>query len=772
VAEESPLRRVLALALAASSVMACAGGTGSEPKDEAEGELAWPSTTKVSDSASSAALSSFDVDTGELRFSKETPLLASLDVGDVLAGDVSEAAPYGFLRRIRAIRREDGALVLDTEQASLDQALTRADLAMHALTPALEELVASGGTEASARSPSLLGRAELGYGVSKQALGLDFGNGLSLPAVDVREELCPGSCANGSVVVSGQVAASLGYELGIGIRPHLSLEDVFDGTVGVTAYMNANAGVNGQARIRAVSTFTGSITAEREVANVKNVYHTSAFGFPVVVVAIGTLSVGVTGEAESALESAAHGGVSCRVGAAWTSDHGWEDLNKPELSFGFDPPSVRANAKLHTYSRAKLQVLLYGLAGFESEARFGTELDAASPRDPAWLLRARADAHFDLSAGIPVLSQALSREKTLFDESFELGRSQNQSPVIASAPGDGVWNASRPFALVLNGAPSLDGAYLVVSAHDREDGDAITLSVSSDLDGPLALDAAGEGPKLSQGIHTLTLTLTDSVGAVSTRSFVLNVRQQRPVLQVRALPSTVQSRVDVLLHAVALDPEATDATRNAIPCAELTWSVTAPDLLFAGGRSGTSVSGCDVTARFLETGSRNVTVTATHPVGVSSTETHAIAVTPPPDVLPPSIDGYALRCDNAEPLQSNVLIDGVISNVRMCPSRASVLSLDVSATDPAGLPLSYSLTMENLAGDPASRVPLNVSAFGAPTAAASYLIPERRGLAQINPDWCTDYHAGFGARLVLTVSNGTSTTTRSEDIFCPTPGAN
>jgi len=766
------LRRVLALALAASSVMACGGGSRSESKDPEQGEVAWPSTTKVSDAASSAALTRFDADSGELRFSKETPLLASLEVGDVLAGDVSEAAPYGFLRKVRAVRREDGTLVLDTEQASLDQALSRADLAMHALTPALEEVIAVGDTQSGALNPARRARAELAYGVSRQALGIDFGNGLSLPRVDVREELCPGSCAHGSVVVSGQVAASLGYELGIGIRPHVSLEDVLDGTVGVTAYMNANAGVNGQARIRAVSTFAGSIAAERVVADVKKVYHTSAFGFPVVVLAIGTLSVGVTGEAESALDTTAFGGVTCRVGAAWTSDHGWEDLNHPELSFGFDPPAVRANAKLHTYSRAKLQVLLYGLAGFESEARFGTELDAASPRDPAWLLRARADAHFNLSASIPVLSQALSREQTVFDESFELGRSQNEAPSIASAPGDGVWNASRPFALVLNGAPSLDGAYLLVSAHDREDGDALTLGASSDLDGPLMLDAAGAGPTLSQGIHTITLTLTDSAGAESTRSFVLNVRQQRPVLQVRALPSTVQSRVDVLLHAVALDPEATDATHNAIPCAELTWSVAAPDVLLAGGQSGTSVSGCDVTARFLQTGPRNLTVTATHPVGASSTETHGIVVTPPPDVLPPSIDGYLLHCDKADPMQSNVLVDGVISNVRMCPSRASVLSLDVSATDPAGLPLSYSLTMENLAGDPASRVPLSASAFGAPTAAASYLIPERRGLAQINPDWCTDYHAGFGARLVLTVSNGTSSTTRSEDIFCPAPAPN
>lgn len=82
-----------------------------------------PDTTKVADPATRAALTAFDLDTGEMRFSTTTPLLASLQLDDVIVAEPSEAAPYGYLRKVKSKVTQGSEVVLQTTQANLTDAI-------------------------------------------------------------------------------------------------------------------------------------------------------------------------------------------------------------------------------------------------------------------------------------------------------------------------------------------------------------------------------------------------------------------------------------------------------------------------------------------------------------------------------------------------------------------------------------------------------------------------------------------------------------------------
>jgi formylglycine-generating enzyme required for sulfatase activity len=76
-------------------------------------------------------------DTGVFTFSETSPALDEVQVGDVIVGDVSAAAPYGFLRRVTSVIADGGQIELSTTSASLDEVIQQGELNFSKkLTPA------------------------------------------------------------------------------------------------------------------------------------------------------------------------------------------------------------------------------------------------------------------------------------------------------------------------------------------------------------------------------------------------------------------------------------------------------------------------------------------------------------------------------------------------------------------------------------------------------------------------------------------------------------
>lgn len=200
---------------------------------------------------------------------------------------------------------------------------------------------------------------------------------------------------------------------------------------------------------------------------------------------------------------------------------------------------------------------------------------------------------------------------------------------------------------------------------------SVTLSVTSDMDGPLYAGpwstdtGALIGPSLKRSFGTpgpRTLTLVATNNSIDTRAtLAVNVVNTPPEL---TLQNAGDPRQGEDYPITALITDINEATGLAL-CAGTTWSVDAPDTL-------ASPTGCDQKVRFGTTGPRQVRVTTRDGEGATAAQTLTLTVLPPPANPYPRIlsagvysrDGRAVppgtvpisRCvDNAVP--SGQLID-------------------------------------------------------------------------------------------------------------------
>lgn len=96
-----------------------------------------PETTQVLTEMTTQHLSAVSNDGITFSFSQLTPELAALDIGDVMIGVVSTAAPYGFLRKVGSVTTTGGQVVVTTTDATLEDAIQQGSIQFSKqLTPA------------------------------------------------------------------------------------------------------------------------------------------------------------------------------------------------------------------------------------------------------------------------------------------------------------------------------------------------------------------------------------------------------------------------------------------------------------------------------------------------------------------------------------------------------------------------------------------------------------------------------------------------------------
>jgi len=87
--------------------------------------------TRVLDSGIRAGIQSLDSITYTFQFSEGDAFASDLSPGIVLVDDVSSLAPYGFLRKVTSLKNEDGAIVVSTSQASLEDVIQQGSIDLH-----------------------------------------------------------------------------------------------------------------------------------------------------------------------------------------------------------------------------------------------------------------------------------------------------------------------------------------------------------------------------------------------------------------------------------------------------------------------------------------------------------------------------------------------------------------------------------------------------------------------------------------------------------------
>jgi len=117
--------RVVGCGLLLLGVAAALGGCAwlfPEPEPPA---VVIPDTTKVVDEATEEQLVEV-IDAGEvLVFDRPTAFLDQLQPGDVMVFGVTDKTPYGLLRKVEQVRTADDRVVVETVQATLEDAIAR-----------------------------------------------------------------------------------------------------------------------------------------------------------------------------------------------------------------------------------------------------------------------------------------------------------------------------------------------------------------------------------------------------------------------------------------------------------------------------------------------------------------------------------------------------------------------------------------------------------------------------------------------------------------------
>ena len=106
----------------------------------------WP-TTVVVDEETEDVLTSVTEDQDVLTFGASTPLLNELEPGNVIVMGATDHTPYGLLRRVTAITNNDGQVIVETEFASMEDAIAEGMIAVATTITAADFQAATLGLE-------------------------------------------------------------------------------------------------------------------------------------------------------------------------------------------------------------------------------------------------------------------------------------------------------------------------------------------------------------------------------------------------------------------------------------------------------------------------------------------------------------------------------------------------------------------------------------------------------------------------------------------------
>jgi len=273
-------------------------------------------------------------DDGTFTFSQMTPELAELDPGDVLVGDVSLHAPAGFLRKVKSVVPVCDKVVVETEQATLEDAIqTGSFRASQRLTP--EQVRTSKYVDGVSMAPS------------PDGLTLKY----SLEDVVLYDEDGNLETDNDQITADGTVSLEVAVDLSVDISWFQVRKVWFTVTADEEAELSVGWKV-GYEFEKSVDIFEHTFSPITVMVGV----------VPVVFVPEMTVSLGVNGEVEVALTAGVAQQAHLVVGAAYENGQ-WSPINEFSNGFEFNPPALEFSASLEAYAGPEVAFKLYGVGG-------------------------------------------------------------------------------------------------------------------------------------------------------------------------------------------------------------------------------------------------------------------------------------------------------------------------------------------------------------------------------------------------------------------------
>jgi hypothetical protein len=340
---------------------------GREPTGEEE-ELPpiIPDTTKVVEGPTMQSLEEISPE-GTFTFSASVQaeaFLANVQEGDVLASDVTELAPGGFLRKVLSVNRSGNQFVIETDETTLEEAV--------------QQGVVEIGEELTTDDLAVVLPAKKGIAVAKVRPGRAPGViRIEIPNVELADKVF----ANGSIEVEPK------FNFKLVVKNHQIEEVHFTNETKTMVDLELDAQLG-----------HAGVESRKELASMRFKPITFWVGvLPVVIQPELVLTVGVNGDVSADITTSVvhYGELSSGVHydkvTNWTTQP--TDLTN---THEFNPPHLTTDASLKAFAGPRLNLFLYGVLGPHGQLDGYLELTADVLETPWW------EFYGGLEAGIGV----------------------------------------------------------------------------------------------------------------------------------------------------------------------------------------------------------------------------------------------------------------------------------------------------------------------------------------------------------------------------------
>ena len=384
-----------------------------------------PETTVTLTEETTSQISSISEDGSTFTFSAMTPELEQVDVGDVIISGISEAAPYGFLRKVTSSQAQGGGLVLTTEQATVEEAFEQVSVDLQqTLTPAnLQSFTAIPGVT-FVQSPDGANAGDFEFQLNNAVL-FDEDNNLSTTDDQV--------VANGSLVFSPNFIFRLKV---VGF----SVEEIY-----FSQTMSVQSGLTVSSKI--------SLTIPIHEVPLTLPYYLPPIpipGLPLVVTPVLQIMTGINGSVYAGVSSSVTQTTSFTAGLQY-SNNTWQPISNYSNEFTFNQPHFTSGVSFKAYVGPKLSFLLNGVVGPYVKVNLALKLDIAPLSNP-WLTL-KGGLEIPVGVSVQIISHVLLDYQAVVIDYWRLLYSLGSSP-----PGEMVLIPAGDFQMGCD--PAHNGGYL------------------------------------------------------------------------------------------------------------------------------------------------------------------------------------------------------------------------------------------------------------------------------------------------------------------------
>ncbi|MCF8230448.1 MAG: hypothetical protein K9J24_15990 [Bacteroidales bacterium] len=467
---------VLAFLLAAATVLtinSCKKGINEEPDPEPNPEV--PETTMVIDKETwETNFLEMDSSTYTLYFDKNFSSEAPLEVGDI----VISSEGLGLLRKVNKISEVDGKLKIETEFASLTDAVNEGSLHLN-----------------TTLSPNKIDQVIY----HKEGIALDTSSLKNNKDSQMDYDIDAHFGADDKIHVQGNFSlfTDLTSDIDIGyIPPKIYFFEIL---------YNVEQSLELAVDVKLLNV---NHLEEYDLASIyfQPVLATIS-GVPVLVVPKLKIAVGVKTNAGCDTYSEIDQTLNYSAGLRYENQN-WTKINDFDKTFNYLPPNIDCNASIKAYIRPQVSVLIYKVVGPYIFAELYGRIEANPNNIPKWRLFAGAGIGLGVEAeilGAGIFDYRTDPPLINFEELIAFAQEDNNPPVSIFTVNPGSGNTNTVFAFDAS------------DSYDNEDPTS-DLQVRWDFDGDGSWDAGWDYDKTenhqysAEGTYTAKMEVKDTEG--------------------------------------------------------------------------------------------------------------------------------------------------------------------------------------------------------------------------------------------------------------------